>query len=305
MTKKHFGSFAVIVAAILWSLDGLLRRQLYTLPATVIVFWEHLIGLIVLAPFVIATWRKFRVLTKKQWIAITVVSLLSGALGTILYTTALAKIQYIPFSVVVLLQQLQPLFAVLAAAILLKEPITKRFVMLAVIALAAAYGVSFPDLRVNLATGAGTAIAALCAVGAAACWGSSTAFSKYTLKDASSVHVTAARFAITPIFALILMTMIGHADSIGAITGTQWWYIVAITFSTGMVALAIYYFGLKRIMASRSTILELTWPLSAVVISVFYLHESLSITQWISSAILLAAIVGITRMNAAYHSESV
>jgi drug/metabolite transporter (DMT)-like permease len=305
MTKKHFGSFAVILAAVLWSLDGLLRRQLYTVPATVIVFWEHLVGLIVLAPFVIATWRKFGQLTKKQWIAIVGVSFLSGALGTILYTTALAKIQYIPFSVVVLLQQLQPVFAVLAAAILLKEPITRRFILLGIIALAAAYGVSFPDLKVNLATGAGTAIAALCAVGAAACWGSSTAFSKYTLKDTSSLHVTALRFAITPLFALLMMAMLGHTGSIGAISTTQWWYILAITFSTGMVALALYYFGLKRILASRSTILELTWPLSAVVISIFALHETLSVTQWISAAVLLAAIVAITRMNATYRSPEI
>lgn len=298
MTKKQFGSFAVVFAAVLWSLDGLLRRQLYSVPPTVVVFWEHVFGFVVLLPVVAFSWRKFRLLTKKQWVAIAVVSLLSGALGTILYTAALVKVQFIPFSVVVLLQQLQPVFAVLAAAVLLKERITPKFVVLAVVALVAAYGVSFPDLRVNFATGAGTAIAALCAVGAAAAWGSSTAISKYALHNTSSLHVTAIRFGLTPIFAALFMAGLHQTGSIGALTMQQWWYIAAITFSTGMVALGIYYFGLKRVLASHSTILELTWPLSAVTISVVFLHEALSVTQWIAAAVLLAAIVGITRLQA-------
>jgi len=297
MTKKHFGSFAVVCAAVLWSLDGLLRRQLYSVPPTVVVFWEHLFGFVVLVPFVLVSWKKFTALTKKQWSAITLVSFLSGALGTILYTAALVNVQFIPFSVVVLLQQLQPVFAVLAAAVLLREPITKKFVLLAALALVAAYGVSFPDLQVNFATGSGTAIAALCAVGAAAAWGSSTAFSKYALANTSPLHITAIRFGLTPVFAFVCMTGLGQTGSIGALTAAQWWTIVAITFSTGMVALGLYYAGLKQIFASRSTLLELTWPLSAVVVSVVGLHESLSVTQWVSAVVLLVVIVCIGKMN--------
>lgn len=303
MTKKQFGSFAVVLAAVLWSLDGLLRRQLYSLPPSVVVFWEHAFGFIVLLPAVMFMWGTFKKLTRKQWVAITVVSFLSGALGTILYTAALVKVQFIPFSVVVLLQQLQPVFAVLAAALFLKEKITKLFVLLALVAIAAAYGVSFPDLRVNLATGAGTAIAALCAVGAAAAWGSSTALSKYTLNDTSPLLVTAIRFGLTPVFALLFIGGMHQTSAMNALTTQQWYYIAAITCSTGMVALGIYYYGLKRILASHSTILELVWPLSAVVISVVALHETLSVTQWISAFVLLGAILGIGRLQARVHNS--
>ena len=98
-----FGSIAVVFAALLWSLDGLLRRNLYDLPASVIVFWETLFGFIILLPFIAYSYKAFRKLTKKQWQAIIGVSFLSGAVGTIFYTAALTKIQFIPFSVVVLL----------------------------------------------------------------------------------------------------------------------------------------------------------------------------------------------------------
>jgi len=60
-------------------------------------------------------------MSKKEWLAIALVSLFSGALGTIFYTSALGKVNYIQFSVVVLLQQLQPIWAILAAYFLLKE----------------------------------------------------------------------------------------------------------------------------------------------------------------------------------------
>lgn len=290
-----YGPLLVVAAALLWSLDGLLRRHLYTLPAPVIVFWEHLIGFIVLLPIIIATYKAFKKLTRRQWLAIGTVSFLSGAIGTILYTAALGRIHYIDFSVVVLLQQLNPIFAIGAAAVLLHEPLGRRFFALAALALLGGYMVTFPHLSVNTVTGGGTAIAASMAIGAAAAWGISTAFSRYALKGTSSLHITAARFGITPIFALMFVFLSGSQSSLGSLTSSQWLYILAITFSTGMVALAIYYAGLKRTLASRAAILELAWPLSAIFVSYIWLDQRFSGTQILGAAILLGAITMIVR----------
>lgn len=295
MKYAKFGSAAVVVAALLWSVDGLLRRHLYTLPAPVIVFWEHTFGFLVLLPFIVYSLKAFKQLTRKQWLAITGVAFLSGAVGTILYTAALGRIQFIPFSVVVLLQQLNPVFAIGASALLLREPLTRRFVGLSVVALAAGYLVTFPHLSVNLTTGHGTAMAALMAVGAAAAWGTSTAFSKYALEGTSSPHVTALRFGITPFFALIFIGLSGNFHAVRSITLNQFAYLVAITFSTGLVALIIYYFGLKRVLASRSAILELAWPASSVAVGYIWLHQGLTWTQGIAALVLTATIYQIAR----------
>lgn len=295
MKYIKYGSVAVVTAALLWSLDGLLRRHLYSLPASVIVFWEHVFGLALLAPIAIGSFKSFKQFTRKQWLAIGIVSLLSGAIGTILYTAALGKIQYIPFSVVVLLQQLNPIFAISASALLLKEPLTRKFFMLAGLALVGAYFVSFPDLTVNFATGKGTLTAALFAIGAAASWGTSTALSKYALKNTSSLHVTAARFTFTPIFALLFVIASGSTGSLGSMAFDQIKYIIIITFSTGLLALMIYYFGLQRIPASRSALLELAWPLSAVFIGYAFLNQRLSLTQIIGALVLLGTIFVIAR----------
>lgn len=297
MKYAKFGAAAVIVAALLWSLDGLLRQHLYSLPAPVIVFWEHVFGLVILLPVIIASFKGFKKLTRKQWLAIIGVSFLSGAAGTILYTAALGQVQFIPFSVVILLQQLNPVFAIISAALLLKEPLTKRFLSLAFLAIFGAYIVTFPDGMVNFATGQGTIIAALFAVGAAACWGVSTAFSKYALTGVSSLHITAARFGFTPIFALLFIILSGSTASMGAITLEQFIYLVVITFSTGLVALLIYYFGLKRVTASHAAILELAWPLSAVIIGYVFLHQGFTITQAFGALLLSGSIYLIAKDN--------
>lgn len=287
----QLGAVAVIVAALLWSVDGLLRihLQMAGLRAPVIVFWEHLFGAILLAPFVLSTFKSFKNLTRQQWLAITGVSFLSGAVGTIAYTAALGKTMFIPFSVVVLLQQLNPIFAVTAAALFLKEPLTKRFYGLSAIALVAAYFLWLPNGVINLATGKGTLVGGLLALTAAAAWGTSTAFSKYALKDTSTLHVTSLRFSITPIFALGFTLFTGD-HALRTLTREQFLYLVAITFSTGLVALIIYYWGLKRVLASRAAIYELAWPISAVIVGWLWQHQVLLASQAVAAIVLTGAI---------------
>ena len=103
------GPLFIIIAALLWSFDALLRRSLYTLPSSVIVFYEHLLGAIILLPLLARYIKEAKKMNRREWLSILVVSLFSGALGTIFYTKALGMVQYIQFSVVVLLQQLQPI----------------------------------------------------------------------------------------------------------------------------------------------------------------------------------------------------
>lgn len=284
------GPFFVIIAALLWSLDGLLRRSLYVLPPAVIVFWEHVLGAAILLPFVVQKRQEILQLTKKEWAAILVVSLFSGSLGTIFYTAALAQVNFIQFSVVVLLQQLQPIWAISAAAILLKEKLSKDFIRWATLAIIASYFVTFRDLQVNLATGVGTVLAALLAAGAGFMWGTSTAFSKVVLSKVSFGIAAMLRFILAPLFAFIIIVFLGQTGSIGSISQTQWLTLLAIILSTGMVALLIYYYGLKKTPARVTTICELVWPISAIFIDYFYFHKMLSATQILGVVVLLYSI---------------
>lgn len=291
----NFGPLFVIIAALLWSFDGVLRISLYSLPPAVIVFYEHLLGAIILLLFSFKWIGDLKKMNKKEWIAILAVSLFSGALGTILYTAALGKINYTQFSVVVLLQQLQPIWAISAAAILLKEKITKGFLAWAALALIAAFFITFKDLQVNLATGAGTAQAGAFALLAGLMWGSSTAISKLVLNKVSFLAATSLRFIFAPIFAFIFIIFSNQTEVLSQITLPQWKTLILITFSTGMVALGFYYYGLKRTPAKITTLCELVWPASAIFIDYFMFHKVLSLTQILGVIILLFAIYKVTK----------
>ncbi|MBI2026187.1 MAG: DMT family transporter, partial [Candidatus Levybacteria bacterium] len=261
-------------------------------------FYEHFFGFIVLL-FIFFKWvGDLRKMTKKEWFAILAVSLFSGALGTIFYTSALQKVNFLPFSVVVLLQQqLQPIWAIVAAGILLREKLTKRFLMLAAVALIAVYFVTFKDLRINLDTGTGTIMAAALAIGAGFMWGTSTAISKFVLKRVNFLTATAQRFFFAPLFALLFIAFQNQTQALFTLTAQQIQTLLVITFSTGLVALAIYYYGLKRVEAKVSSILELAFPAAAIFIDFFLYHKFLTITQILGVAVLVFVAYQITKEN--------
>jgi DME family drug/metabolite transporter len=293
---KTYGPLLIVVAALLWGVDGVLRRSLFTLPASVIVFYEHLVGAIILAPFALAAWRKEKV-TKKDWLALLWISLLSGVTGTLLFTAALIKVNFISLSVVFLLQKLQPVFAVGAAAVLLKEKVTARYVGWAALALVAAYFVTFKNGYIDFHTGAGTAIAALMAVGAAFAWGSSTAVSRMTLLNLSSTLTTGLRFFLTVPLALIVVFLLGNSAALSTIQTDQVFRLILIALTTGMVALWIYYKGLQNTKVKVATILEFVFPVTAVVIDVLYYHSVLAPSQYLAALVLFFAQYQIVQLN--------
>ncbi len=290
----EIGPIFIIIAALLWSFDGILRVSLYTLPPSIIIFWEHIIGALLIFPFVAKELYQLKQLSKKEWISIILVSLFSGVLGTILYTSALMKINYIQFSVVVLLQQLQPIWTISTAALLLKEKINANFLRWAILALVASYFVTFKDLRINLETGSQTYIAGAFALLAGMLWGSSTAFSKIVLKQVSFKIATFLRFVFAPFFAFFIIVLFNQQTNLFAVNQPQIMTLFIIALSTGLVALLIYYFGLRNTPAKVSTICELVWPASAIFIDYFYFKNSLSLTQIAGVIVLLYSIYKIS-----------
>ncbi len=292
----NYGPLLIIIAAILWALDGIIRRSLFNLPPIIIVFYEHFIGALILFPFIIKEFKKNK-LTRNDFFLLIFVSLLSGVLGTLWFTTALLKVNFISFSVVFLLQKLQPIFAILTAVIFLKEKITKKYFKWAGLALLSAFFVTFKNGYINFQTGSETIIAALYAFGAAFAWGSSTTFSKMILKDKSHVFITGMRFLLTTILAFFGVLLIGQKLMLFKPTASQFTRFIFIAISTGMVALLIYYKGLQKTEAKISTILELVFPMLAIFIDAVLYKNFLSPTQYIASGFLLYSIYRISKLN--------
>jgi len=288
------GPLLIIIAACLWALDGIVRRSLYVLPPITIVFFEHLVGSVILLPFVFKQIFKYS-FSKQEILLLIWVSLFSSLLGTLWFTTALLKVNFIPFSVVFLIQKLQPIFAMSTAYVFLGEKFKRRFIAWAGLALLAAYFVTFKDGIVNLQTGSGTIEAALFALGAAIAWGSGTTFSKMALAKKPDTVVTSFRFFITALISLPVVFLMGGGSSFNQIGSSELLKFVFIALSTGMVALLIYYKGLKQTPVRVSTILELAFPVLAILIDAALYKTFLAPTQLIAAGLLIFSIFKLTK----------
>jgi drug/metabolite transporter (DMT)-like permease len=239
-------------------------------------------------------WKNVKKLNQRSWGSIMWISICGGILGTFFYTKALSYINYIDLSVVVLLQKFQPIFAIILAAVILKEKLTKRFLLLAITAFAGGYLVTFGAIPIA-AWDDKTIIASLLALLAAFSWGSSTVLGKHALNKLPFQVVTSLRLTITALVAGLIMISMGDISSISSLNSDQWGALATIVISTGAVALFIYYYGLNHLPASHATIYELFWPFSAICIDWFIRGRAMSPVQAAGAIILLTAIVLLTQ----------
>ena len=292
--KKYLPALAVIFAAFLWSFDGFIRQNLFALPSFLIVSLEHVIGAILFLPLLIRGWKEVSSLGQRGWISVLWISIFGGVLGTFFYTKALSYVNYIDLSVVVLLQKLQPIFAIALAGVILKEKITNRFIILAFAAIVGGYLVTFGSSSIKDWDDK-TIIAALLALLAAFSWGSSTVLGKHALNRLSFTTVTSLRLAITASVTAFVLLSTGQYGAVQSMTISHWGFIVLIVLSTGSLALFFYYYGLNKLPASHATLYELFWPLSAVGLDWFIRGNILSLTQWVGAILLLGSIILLTR----------
>jgi len=301
---EYAGPVAIVFAAFLWSLDALLRQSLYSLPSMYIVFAEHSLGLLLTLPWLIKFWPKIKNLDRKTWISIFWIAFFGGLLGTFAYTTALSYINYINFSVVVLLQKLQPIFAIFLARIILKEHLEGRFYLWALMAMVGSYFVAFPGIIPHWEDGGKNVYAGLLAVGAAFAWGSSTVMGKYSLRKLDSRIITPLRLGLTALLSGLYLILFDNISSLPQLSGDQFYYLLAIVLSSGTVALSIYYFGLKKVAASQATLLEMFWPISAVTIDWVFFDHALTWSQILGALVMLLAIYRVTQKGQVSSSTS-
>lgn len=291
-----YGPLLIALAAGMWALDGITRRSLYHLSPIIIVFYEHLIGALLLAPFV-PTILKNQKLTKKVFAIGFVVALFGGLLGTLWITTALASVHFISFSVVFLIQKLQPLFTITSAALLLGEKISAKYLKWAALAIMAVFFVTFPSGNVNLATGQGTLIAALYSFGAAAVWGIGTTFSKMLLNNVSEKAGIVLRYYGATVLAFFAIFILKSSDQIISVGPSEIGRLVFIAFTTGLAAMFLYYKGLKVTQAKVATIMELTFPLLAIFVDMFLYKTFLAPSQYLAAAVLLYAMYRVSKIQ--------
>jgi len=279
------GTWLVAGAASLWGLSGLLREPLsQELPALTIVFAEHVVLVLALSPWVLPALRALAASSTRTKVGMLVIGAGSSALATTMFTAAFRIGDPITPQV---LQKLQPVLAILLAAVLLGERVTPRFPLFAVPAIGGAWLLAFAD---PFGVSVQGLTAASLAVGAAALWAAGTVLGRLVSAELSFVHVSTLRFTI----GLATLAVLTAATSTPvAVPLDLVPRLVLLALVPGLLALVLYYRALRRTPASRACLAELAFPLTAAAVGVTLLDGSLDASQWIGFAVVLTSVVAL------------
>ncbi len=298
MRIEKIAPLLVIIAATMWGIDGIvLRPALYTLPVPLVVFLESLLVSLILTPFFIRRVPEFKEISKKEWMAFIGVAITGGAIGTMAITKALFYVDYVNLSIVVLIQKLQPVFTLAGAALLLRERPPRIFLLWSLFAILGAYIMTFGFGLPEFHNGDHTTMAALLAFIAAFSFSLSTIFSKRALRRIDYGLATYIRFLIFTAVMLVFVVPGSSLNAIGSISENQIIILVIIALTTGSLATYLFYSGLKHITASLSSICELAFPLTAILLEFFLRGHILNIIQWAGVVILFFSIYKVTRLK--------
>jgi len=276
------GVVLISVAAVMWGLDGLIRKPLSatTSPYT-IVFGEHVFLVAVTITLLIPAFRALFRAGARYVAAGVFVGAGASAIATILFTEALFKGDFIT---VVVLQKAQPLIAVFGAWLVLREQPRQGFVWFLLPALAGIWLIALPQPLDPHAHGLVPIAETLAA---AALWGLGTVFGRYLGRRLEFDHVTTVRFGFGLIASACALPIVGAAAFSNP--HDSFW-IAVLALVTGLFALSLYYYGLRRTPALLAAIGELAFPVTAALVGIYVFDSQLRWTQWIGVAITVIVI---------------
>src|SRR5205809_6330465 len=305
MRRTNYGPWLVGLGAALWGTESAWRIPLNRLfDAQVIVFWEHVLILLMLLPLLISKLADLAKIDARTWGYLIFSGFAGSAVGTVFFTLAL---KYGNPTVVNVILNIQPFISTLGAFFLFGDRLTPRFFLYAGIAILAGIflsvehptliGESFEKAGLNVGTG----YALVCAL----FWGLSTVAGRGTmigmpLRLAASMRV---------VVGLICMTLILFVY--GKLHGAALWPTAAQTHAfkaigllillasiSGAIPLLIYFEGLRLTRASTAGYFEMMQTLAAVCVTWGFFHATLRAHQIVAGVVLMAAVAMVQRVQA-------
>lgn len=285
------GALLIILACLFWSMDSLIRYPLVSkgiLPVH-IVFFEHFFLVLIFSKTLFSQVKRVGDLQLKSLFSFMIVGGLGSAIATVSFTKSF---YYLNPSLVILLQKLQPLFAIFLARFVLGEPIQKRFIFLSFVCLLGGLLVSYPDLRLlidlwlandiqMMKAPIGYILVAVSIIG----WGASTVYGKkLSLQGFQTSSIMAGRFLVG---FLALLPFVSFDQNLLFGDVKDYLRIFVMVMISGALAMGLYYQGLKKTSARNTAILEMFFPLFAIIVNWLFLGKELTVIQLIGGVILL------------------
>src|SRR5216117_850781 len=299
-----YGPWLVGLGAALWGTESAWRIPLNNLfDADVIVFWEHVLILLLFLPFLLPRLREIRKIDARSWGYLIFSGFAGSAVGTIFFTLAL---KYGNPTVVNVILNIQPVISTMGAFLLFGDRLARQFFFYAGIAIVAGIflsvehptliGESFEKAGLNLGTG----YALVCAL----FWGLATVAGRGTMLGMPLRLAASLRIAVGLICMTLILLIYGKLNRVSlwppaaqGHIGTAIIALLLLASISGGILLLIYFEGLRLTRASTAGYFEMMQTLAAVCITWGFFHAALYPHQVIAGIILVAAVAMVHRVQ--------
>ncbi len=223
--------------------------------SSVFTFSKNLIVAAVLVSLLVL-WKKdaLQLLTRKDWLTLSVIGLVGGAIPFLLFFRGL---QLISGSMGSFIHKTMFIFVAVLAALFLGEKVKKWFFVAAIALLTG----NFMLLKMK-GFGFGFGAGEMMVLSATLLWAVENTFSKHALKRLDSTTVAAGRMGFGALFIFMFLAATGKAPLIFSLTQNQIGWII-ITSVLLLAYVLTWYSGLKHIdVSAATTILMLGSPVT-------------------------------------------
>jgi drug/metabolite transporter (DMT)-like permease len=281
MNKERFSGYGeIIIAAVLWSMAGIFAKQIHGMSAQSIIFYRVVFAFVLFFIFIVITGNLRIIELKEKKIYLLLFGILQA--GTMLtYFISLIKGSV---SIAVLLLYTAPVYITLLSPWLLKEKSTKKGIIalvlsiLGILLIVDPQKLDFTYFSVGILAGIASGII--------------YAFQIMTSKYVSSTYSGYSQAFWSFLVAILILLPFGTSP-IGVVLDNLGYLILLSIFPT-ILAVSLYFNGLKKVKAHSASILGLIEPLSAVILAVLILNENISILEMIGGTLILAAAALVT-----------
>ena len=280
MNKDRFSGYSeIITAAILWSLVGIIVKNIHGMSAQSIIFYRVGFAFIIFFASLLVSGNLNIVKLHEKKSYIILFSILQIATMVCYFIS----IMNASVSIAVLLLSTAPIYITIFSPWLLKEKIRKGGIIALVISIAGILLIVDPgklDFKLS-------SIGILAGIAS----GIFYAFQVMTSKYVSPIYSGYAQAFWSFLVAAIILLPVGTVP-LEVVSGNLIYLLILAIFPT-ILAVSLYFNGLKKVKAQSASILGLIEPISAVFFAVLVLGEHISTLEITGGALILigAALV--------------
>ncbi len=271
----------IITASVLWGFAGILAKMITGMSAQSIIFYRVAFASIIffIALLISGNLNTIKLRDKKVYLMLFALLQVSTML------TYFISILNASVSVAVLLLYTAPVYVTVFSPWLLKEKPTKKGIIALVLSIAGILLIVDPG-KLDFQTYSVGIFAGIAA-------GIAYAFQIMTSKYLSSTYSGYTQAFWGFIIAMLILFPVSSVSLNVVFTNINYLLLLAI-FPT-ILAVSLYFNGLKKVKASSASILGLIEPVSAVILAVLILGEQISALQIFGGALILAGAALVTR----------